>query len=258
VVEAHGDEEPSAEHPDQLVFMSAINHKILDRVDLDVGAHLAHVVSDGEYAYVTSTNKEALYKVELESKLASIIKLPNGSAPHGIRLSEDNSTAIIAGMGNSFIVFDLKTKSVKSLPLPGKGVQAGVAGDIWMVSVFDTGQLAVYEGENVSLIDLPKAKGPIQIFQSPDNRFVYVADQGVYFDKPIGHTVYKVDLKERKVVSVLESGDAPHGVVVSSDGRVWVTNLNGNSVSVFKDDKKVSEIEVGAAPNGITYWKQTH
>ncbi len=256
-VEAHGDEEEGPEHPDQLVIIDAKSHKILNRIDLDIGAHLAHIVSDGVFAYATATNNELLYKVNLETGNYVPIILPKNSMPHGIRLTPDNETAIIAGMMGDLLFVNLETKNITTIKLPGKGVQAGSAGNIAMVSVFDTKQLALFDmtSREISFVDLPDSKGPVQMYQTPDNKYVYVADQGVYFDQPPGRNTYKVDLAEKKIVATIDTGDAPHGVVVSPNGRVWVTNLNGNSITLIQNDKKIKEIEVGAAPNGISYWK---
>lgn len=257
-VEAHEeDSDEEGEHPDQLVIMDAKSHKIIHRVDLDVGAHLAHVVSDGAFAYVTATDTELLYKVDLESWKFSPIVLPKDSMPHGIRLTPDNKKAIIAAMSNVMLILDLESKHIDTIDLPGKGVQAGVVGKLAMASVFDTKMLALYDMESKEMVLVvlpPEAKGPIQFYPTPDGKYVYVADQGVYFDQPPGSMTYKVDLSEKRVVASIETGYAPHGVVVSPDGRVWVTNLNGNSVSVIQNDKKIAEIDVGAAPNGISYW----
>lgn len=258
-VSAHGEEETeSSDHADQLVVVDAKSHKIMNRFDLDFEAHLAHVVSDGVFAYVTSTDKDLLYKVDLSSGKISFIVLPNGSMPHGVRLSEDNSKAVVAGMSGDLLIVDLSSKEIESVKLPGKGVQAGIVNDLVIVSVFDTKQLALYDlsMKELSLVDLPDAVGPIQMYWTADKKFVYVADQGVYFGEPEGGNTYKVDLENKKVVAVIDTGYAPHGVVVSPDNRVWVSNLNGNSVSLIVNDVKVAEIPVGAAPNGISYWSQ--
>ena len=252
----HSQSQEGHEHEDQLVIIDAKTNKILKRINLDIGAHLAHVVSDGRYAYVTSTNKEIIYKVDLNTNEVSRISLPNGSKPHGIRISEDGRLAVVAGMGKVLLLVDTVSSNVKSIKLPGIGVQAGIVNNLAMASIFDTKQLAIYNinTDKLSFVDLPDAKGPIQIYPSPDKKFVYIADQGVYFNQPESRYVYKVDLELKKVVEVIDSGKAPHGIVVSPDGRVWVTNLNGNSVTVIQNDRKVAEIPVGKAPNGITYW----
>jgi YVTN family beta-propeller protein len=257
IAEAHETGEAEGPgHPDQLVIMDAKSHKLTDRIDFDIDAHLAHVVSDGATAYITSTNEEIIFAVNLETHKIGYIVLPKGSMPHGIRLTPDGKTAIVAGMTGSMYLVNLETKNITTIALPGKAVQAGIAGNTAMASVFDTKQLALYDltTRNLSFVDLPNAKGPIQIYPTPDSKYVYITDQGVYFDQPPGRNVYKIDLAEKKVVATIDSGDAPHGVVVSPDGRVWVSNLNGNSVTLIQNDQKVKEIAVGAGPNGISYW----
>ena len=55
--------------------------------------------------------------------------------------------------------------------------------------------LAVYDiaSQKLSYVDLPKeAKGPVQIYPSPDSKYVYVADQGYYFNQPKSDLVYKI------------------------------------------------------------------
>ena len=244
--------------PDQLVVMDARTHRILYRVDLDVDAHLAHVVSDGRFAYVTSTEKDLLYQIDLKArKLVSVFDLPKGSMPHGLRLSPDGGLAVIAGMGKSMVLLNLDTNMMQSIPLPGKGVQAAVVGGLAFVSVYDTKQVAVYDirTSELSYIDLPGAKGLIQMYPSPDGRFLYVADQGAYFDQPQGDSIYKLDISKREVSTIFEKvGLAPHGVAVSPDGRIWVTNLKGNSVSVLDENGTLVEIKVGASPNGVSWY----
>ena len=66
-----------------------------------------------------------------------------------------------------------------------------------LASVYDAKSLAVYDiaSKKLSYVDLPKeAKGPVQIYPSPDSKYVYVADQGYYFNQPNSDLVYKIDL----------------------------------------------------------------
>lgn len=249
-------EEKSNEHQsgsDQVIVISKKFGNILKRVDLEDEAHVAHVVSDGNLAYVTGTEKDSLYVVNPALEKFEVIRLPNGSMPHGLRLSEDKKTAVIAGLGNQLILVNLTSKEVKSFELPGKGVQTAVFKNKFFVSIYDTKQIGVFENGALSFIDLGNdAVGPIQLYPSKDG-FLYVADQGVLFDQPEGAKIYKIDIEEGKVVKSIEAGRAPHGVFVGPDGRVWVTNLKGNSVSVIENDVKVAEIAVGDAPNGVSF-----
>lgn len=255
-VSAH---EGEKEQYDQLIVLDARTHKILNRINIGVGMHLAHVVSQDQVAFVTATEKDALLRIDLKTNSVKKIDLPSGSKPHGLRLTKDAKTAIIAGMGKSLVFVDLNDSQVTSISLPGKGVQVGIGDTVAMVSIYDTKQVGVYDflTKELNFIDLPEAKGPIQLFPSPDSRFMYVADQGVYFNQAPGLSVYKIDISSKKVVSRIPTGDAPHGVVVSPDGKVWVSNLNGNTVSVLENDQKIKEITVGKSPNGITYWKES-
>jgi YVTN family beta-propeller protein len=126
--------------------------------------------------------------------------------------------------------------------------------------MYDTKSLALYNSahESLSYARLPEgAKGPIQMYPTPDSRFVYLADQGYYFGQPAGDTVYKIDVTTSQVVASIKAGSAPHGVVVSKDGgRVYVTNLLSGDVSIIDATKDVelSRIPVGKEPNGISVW----
>ena len=126
--------------------------------------------------------------------------------------------------------------------------------------MYDSKSLAVYDSKTkkISYVDLPaEAKGPIQMYPTPDSHYVYLADQGYYFNQPTGNKVYKIDLLEFKVAATITAGDAPHPGVVSKDGRyTYVTNLLGGTVSTIDNttDKEVSTVKVGGQPNGISIW----
>src|SRR3989338_2834609 len=109
-----------------------------------------------------------------------------------------------------------------------------------MASLYDTKQLVVYSIETklLSFVKLPESsKGPIQMYPTPDSRFIYLADQGYYFGEPQGQWVYKIDLQkivwpweskvqEEVVVKEIKAGSGPHGGGVSHDGNfVYLTNF---------------------------------
>jgi YVTN family beta-propeller protein len=120
----------------------------------------------------------------------------------------------------------------------------------------------VYEiaSRTLRYVDLPQeAKGPVQLYPTPDSKHVFVADQGYYFDQPTSNLFYKIDLKEMKVVQTISAGSAPHGVVVSKDGAlVYVTNILSDDVSVIDTStgREVKRIKVGDMPNGISIWSK--
>jgi YVTN family beta-propeller protein len=100
---------------------------------------------------------------------------------------------------------------------------------------------------------IPVGSVPIQVYATPDNRLLFVANQG---SKGMpGRTVSVIDLARLEVVKTVETGPGAHGVVVAPDGRhVFVTNTYGNTVSVIEvaSLKVVATVPVGRGPNGIS------
>ncbi len=265
--EAHGAGSENA--PDQVIVIDPSTDAITKRIPIALGAHLAHIVvaKDGSFAYATAQEKGVIYKIDTQNfTIAKEIVAPTGSEPHGLRLSPDGATAYIALLqGKGLGVLDVATDTLTTIPLEGNAVQTAVTpdGKLVVVSLYDTKKLAMFDvaTKNVSYIDLPQgAKGPIQLYPTPDSRYIYVADQGYYFEQPTGNRVYKIDLRTKSVIKEIPVGDAPHGVVVSPDGKfVYVTNLLSQDISIIDtaSDMEVRRIEVGKMPNGISLWSRS-
>ena len=271
---AHGEENEAGEEPDEVIVINPETDKIVKRSPIRPGVHLAHVVfaPDSSLALVTAQSEDAVYKInartfEIEKEIS--VSPPRGDSvsqePHGIRVSPDGAVAYIAMLkGKSLGILDVKTGDFSTIPLVGAAVQAGVTpdGKFVVASVYDTKQLAVYvpveKIRRVQYINLPAgAKGPIQMYPTPDSKFVYLADQGYYFDQPASEWVYKIDLEKREVVKEIKAGRGPHGVAISQDGaRVYVTNLLSGDISVINTatDEEIGRIKVGKEPNGISVW----
>lgn len=257
----HGHE---AEVSDQVIMIDPNTDTILKRIPIALNAHLAHIVvtKDGSFAYATGQEKGIVYKIDTRSfEISEEIEAPRGSEPHGLRLSPDGTSAYIALLqGKGLGILDLNTNDLTTMPLSGNAVQTGITpdGKLVVISLYDTKQLAVFDvrTKELSYIDLPEdAKGPIQMYPTSDSRFMYVADQGYYFGQPTGNRVYKIDLVTKSVAKEIPAGDAPHGVVVSPDGKfIYVTNLLSEDVSIIDatTDTEVSRVNVGAMPNGIS------
>lgn len=251
---------------DQVIIIDPFSDKIIKRIDMGHGLRLSHIAltPDGLYAITASQEKGVIYKINTISfEVEKTVDTQAGSGPHGLRISTDGKTAYIAMLGGkSMGILDIGSMSLMYVPLKGSAVQTGVTSDgkYAFASVYEAKSLAVYDIASGTLryVDLPKeAKGPVQIYPTPDSRFVFVADQGYYFDQPTGNMVYKIDLSEMKVVQTISAGSAPHGVVVSKDGiSVYITNLLSDDVSVIdvQSGQEVKRIKVGDMPNGISIW----
>ncbi|MEK7569148.1 MAG: beta-propeller fold lactonase family protein [Patescibacteria group bacterium] len=263
----HGDEGVIAEKSnDEVIVIDPFSDAIVKRIEIGQDLHLSHVAltPDSAYAVVASQEKGIMYKINTASfEVEKEVATKKGGGPHGLRISPDGKTAYIAMLGGKSLgVLDIASFSLKDILLKGAAVQTGVTpdGKYALASVYDAKSLAVYDiaSAKLSYIDLPKeAKGPVQIYPTPDSRFVFVADQGFYFDQPVGDTVYKIDLQEMKLAQAIKGGSAPHGVVVSKDGRfAYITNLQSDDVSVIDTEagKEITKIKVGKMPNGISLW----
>lgn len=252
--------------PDEAVVIDPKSDEIINRIPVATGAHLAHVVLAPvqSYAYISAQEENAIYKIK--AGLFTVdkrIPAPPQSQPHGMRMTPDGKTVYIAYLeGKALGVLDTKTDQLGKIDLDGAAVQTGVTanGKFVVVSLYDTKKIGVLEISTgkLSYIDLPpESKGPVQLYPTPDSKFVYVADQGYYFDQPTGENVYKIDLSSMKVVKTIRAGQGPHGVVVSKDGRrVYVANIVSNDVSVIDTatDQETARISVGEQPNGISMW----
>lgn len=96
--------------------------------------------------------------------------------------------------------------------------------------------------------------GPTQVFVTPDNKYVLVANQRTK-ENP-STTVSIVDAATFTVVSTIETGKGPHGVVIDPSGRyAYIKNIYENTGSVIDIEQKtvIAPIPGGTAPNGISF-----
>lgn len=251
---------------DQVIVIDPVSDTVARRIDMGKKLMLSHIVltPDSSYALAVSQMKDAVYKINAKTfEVEKQIEVKKDGQPHGLRISPDGKTAYIAILaGKSMGILNIEEMTLAEIPLKGEAVQTGVTpdGKYALASIYDAKSLAVYDiaSGGLSYIDLPEgAKGPVQIYPTPDSRYVYVADQGYYFNQPKNNTVYKVDLSGDEPIKEIKAGDAPHGVVVSSDGKIILaTNLLSKDVSVIDadTDKEIKRVKVGERPNGISLW----
>jgi YVTN family beta-propeller protein len=96
--------------------------------------------------------------------------------------------------------------------------------------------------------------GPIQVFVTPDDRYVLAAHQGTK-DKP-STTVSIIETASFAVVGTVETGRGAHGIVIDPSSRLaYISNIYGDDVSVIDiaAQKVIATIPSGAGPNGISF-----
>ena len=235
---------------------------------IEIDSHLAHVVvnAEGTLAYIASQEKSKIYIIDLTNqKIMRTISLNEGSAPHGLRLSTDGTKLYIALIGGKAIAeVNLQDVSIKKYPLSGSVIQTAVTpdGNYIFGSVYETKKVAWIntKTDEQGYINLPEdAKGSVQLYVTPDSKYLYAVNQGYYFEQPTGNTVYRIDINQRKVDQIILAGDAPHGVVVDKAGKfVYVTNLLSKDISIIATatNKEIARLKVGEMPNGISIWNK--
>ncbi|MEK7624010.1 MAG: YncE family protein, partial [Patescibacteria group bacterium] len=255
---------------DQVIVIDPLNDKITKRISLSPENHLAHVVisPDNKKAYLTAQEKGLVYIINTANfAVEKTINLGAQSGPHGLRITPDGAQVFIALLdGKAVAMLDTTTDEVEEYPFESGAVQTAVTPDdrFAFVSLYTTKQIARLERASgkIEKIGLPKeAKGPVQLYPTPDSRFVYVADQGYYFNQPTGDKVYRISVENGTVDQTISAGSAPHGVVVDSAGKfVYITNLLSDDVSIIDvaTGKEIARIPVGDMPNGISIWHRAN
>lgn len=254
------------EGEDEVIVIDPLKDEIINRIKLGRDLHLSHVVltPDSKIALAASQNKGIAYKINAQNyALEKEIKI--GEEPHGLRISPDGKEAYIAMIKDEeMVVLNLDKLSFYKIILTGPAVQTGVTADnnYVLTSIYKPASMVIYDKkqDKVEYIKLPDgARGPVQMYATPDSEYVYLADQGYYFEQPTNNKVYKINIREKKIEKEIVAGEGPHGVVISDDGKfVYIANLLSKDVSVIdtQTDQEVARITVGEMPNGISIWNK--
>ena len=255
--------ETEGEMEQVIVINPTSNHSIIKRINIGTKQHLAHVVFDSLSTYAFVTANETNQVIQIDAKTFTEVKrfnLDSASRPHGLRYSRDH--LYVANMNaKSLSVITISNNQINQIPLSGMAVQTAVTpdGKYVFVSLYDTKEIARYDIQNqqVSKILLPpNSQGPIQIYPTPDSKFLYVCDQGVVGGNAASNKVYVIDIANSTVINTITVDYAAHGAIISNDGKMaYITNSLSNTISVIdiSTQQVIHTIAVGKAPNGISY-----
>lgn len=254
---AHG-----ADMPEELIGVDVATYEVTSRIELGTGLHAAHVVISGGTGFVTANEADAVVVVDLAAKSVSrTIALPDGTGPHGARLTPDGRILVVAGMGDgSMVLIDVASGDVTRHELPGRAVQTAVLpnGSAAFATIYDTRQVARLDlsSQVVTLYDLPPASaGPVQLYPSSDSTTVWIADQGMLEGDAAGDSLIAMDSTTGEIhhVATVEAG--PHGIVLNAEGtKAWTTTLVNGTVQAIDTatGSVLSTANVGNKPNGIS------
>lgn len=224
-----------------------------------VGNHPAHIVYTQNGKYILVTNSEDNTVSVIGAKTYKIVQtISAGKGPHGFRISKDSHYAYIANMGEDTVsvinLLDLKEE--RKIKVGKTPVTTGITSDgkTLVVTLNAENSLAIVDLATDNIKKIEVGVGPAQVFIEPDDKFIFVANQGTKA-RP-SNTVSKIDLKTKSVVATIVVGKGAHGVVTDNNGKfIYVTNMFENTVSVIDNSRNevIATVPVGQTPNGITY-----
>ena len=251
----------------ELVVINQGTGTIKKRIQLGKDLHVAHVVLDNESKNAFVTAKESNQVIQVNAITYEVVRkfeLGTGHSPHGLRYS--NGKLYVANMdAKSMSVINIADGKITDIPFGGVVVQTAITrdGKFVLATLYDTKEVIRYDLQSAEIKRIPlpaDAQGPIQLYATPDSKFLYVADQGELMNRATSNKVFVIDISAAKVINTITVGNKAHGVVVSKDGNtVYVTNSIDNTVSIIdaSTQKVTRTISVGKEPNGISYWFET-
>jgi DNA-binding beta-propeller fold protein YncE len=246
--------------PDEILQIDVASLSIVKRIDLGAGLFPAHIVTDGDHGYVTAFDGDAVLDVDLAAgTIARTIPLLQNTKPHGLRLTHDKKTLVVAGNGIGVIaIVDVASGNPSYVEVPSSAVQTAVTPDdkTALATLYDVRKIARIDlaTHALTVLDLPAdSAGPVQIEVTADGTHAWIADQGVLSQKPAGHRLYRMDIGTGAIDLTVDVAGGPHGVALDGD-RVWTTTtVDGMVQSVDAvTGAVITTTAVGHTPNGIT------
>ncbi len=201
-----------------------------------------HDVAPAPDGSVWYTGQGAGVLGRLDPRTGEIKRVPlgEGSAPHGVIVGPDGAAWVTDGGLNAIVRVDAKMTNVKRWPLPKgrEGANLNTAAFDGKGRIWFTGQAGIYgrlepETGAMQVWDAPRGVGPYGMTATPSGDIWFVSLAGSYLAKP--------DLETGAVTPIDPSakGSGTRRVWSDSHGRLWVSEWNTGSLSVYDPQKKV-------------------
>ena len=246
------------------------------------------VTADGRYSFVSTGNGVAVLSNHGGSLApAQVTTIPAPGANKGEALTHDGSY-LLAAAGNGAYVINVKEAEAGDagavlgrLTSPGGtgAVEVSISpdDDFAFVTLQDSSELAVFNlpkslagglGQSGFVGMVPLGADPVGIAQSPDGRWLYVAQENEPTPTPVEGKLYVLSMSaaethpQTAVRSSATAGCGPARIIVSANGDdVWVTDRQSNALVAFSADKLLSNpadsiiarVDVGQTPIGVAF-----
>jgi len=246
------------------------------------------VAADGKYSFVSTGNGVAVLS-DHGGSLApvQVATIPAPGADKGEALTHDGSY-LLAAAGSGAYVINVKAAeagdagaALGRLTSPGGNgaVEVSISpdDDFAFVTLQDSSEMAVFNlpkslagglGQSGFVGMVPLGTDPVGMAQSPDGRWLYVAQENEPTPTPAEGKLYVLSMSaaethpETAVRSSATAGCGPARIIVSANGSdVWVTDRESNALVAFSADKLLSNpadsiiasVSVGQTPIGVTF-----
>lgn len=199
------------------------------------GARLHDVAPavDGGVWYTAQGSGE-LGHLDLRTGQSRLIKLGEGSAPHGVIVGPDGAPWITDGGLNAIVRVDPSSGAVRRWPLPAGRERANLN-----TATFDRRGMHWFTGQAGVYGRLDPATGQMQVWDAPRGRGPYgiatAPDGNVYYASLAGNHIARLDLATG-AATIIDPPTAQQGarrVWSDSRNRIWVSEWNSGQVSVY-------------------------
>lgn len=220
----------------EVVALDAATGAETGRLALEVGLNRILVHPDGARVYVLNTSRDALYELAL-GPLREVRRLGPELEYKGawdMRMTPDGTRIVISQwVGDRVAIIGTDAFEVEGF------VETGGDGACALDITPDSRHVVVTnsESDDASLIDLERRNlravlptGPFpfsDVEVTADGRFALVTADNA-------RKVAVLDLEREAVAGSIAVGRIPHVITEASDGRFYVSNVSGNSISVVR------------------------
>jgi DNA-binding beta-propeller fold protein YncE len=240
---------------DQVVALDAESLKVTALGQTD--KHPAHVVADrAGNVYVSASGQPSMYAYD--ARLRPLKRTALAGSPHGMRLSGDGRTAVVANTGSGTVdVLDTQSGTLRvSIPVGPGLVQVAVSDDgaVAYVSVGGTSEVVRVDLKSQAVTHRVRVPHPPAQVLLTASGLLLSADQGTAAEP--GSTGTVIDPESMTIRGQVQVGSGPHGLTSDPQGkRAWVTNTFDDTVTELDlvAFVAVRTTPVGDSPNGISY-----
>ena len=249
-----------------LVISDTQTNKILGTVKLSGKPNHCAVTPDGHYVTVPIRDGDSVAIVDVP--LRKIVKILPIREPHNsVNTGSNRYTYVSAMSGHEIDIIDFeKLDYAAHIPVGGRPRPFVVSKD------GRTMYVAISDLHGFNIVDIPEKKVLQRVelpsehpapprprkYESPDTLTHGIGltpdESEMWVTSLLDDCIYVYDLKAKKVVAKMATGDGPNWVVFTPDGKLAaVSNTDSDDVSIFsvKERREVSRVKVGSVPKRI-------